>query len=772
MDFGKRLRELRQERGIGIKRLAKVLGINYSYISKIESGNIYPSESLIQRISKALDHDPDELMLLAKKIPSDWKHAIYQNPAHVASLIRESLHNYETAVQKSSQSTVKKEEEGYWRSSEDMDPRVFSTYLDIATSSLKALRSIRGSQEYKINFSKWRNKYPSLANEDQRQFEIYVVLSNIAFRLMESIAGIDSTRFKQELESELWAWFETDKSLQKLHDKDFITDSWYPELFQDLYTSLNDPLNLRKFGKVFTPLAIVEYIFDSLGYEGEHIIGKRVFDPAAGCGIFLLAAARRLLSLQHSYQPADTTPDMLNCLIGFDTDPTSVNMAKMNLLILPALMNVHFSSQTVPNIFCTDSLNYDRYGSLFEIEEKEVLDIKFLRGEYRSGFQWVVGNPPYGKVPSSDTRVQNFKDTVYGHPNIYGMFIQFALEHLGNNGNFGFIVPKSFSSGLYFKRLRAFLLKTLSIKEIVTFESRTEVFSKSNILQETVIVLGTKNQPQGSIVIKEPGNHLDISSTNRVVKALPDEIILGKEYEHTLCITASRVALDIVDKARSIAAPLENLGLRVSTGKFVWNRFKEHLRDRQGKSALPVYWMHNIQPFKFLPDVRRDKHPSFSEFNDKTKPWINEPGETVIVKRISAKEQKRRIEAAYIPSSWCSNTHGYFLENHLNFIFKKDVESNYNLVFLMALLNSKLLDFIFRVFNGNTQVSATELNLMPLPLIEDHEGITGLAKKAMKAQGDKLRSIEREIDTEVYNLYRLDAEEIKAVDTFFNGMGR
>ncbi len=771
MDFGKRLRELRQERGIGIKRLAKVLGINYSYISKIESGNIYPSESLILRISKALDHDPDELMLLAKKIPSDWKHAIYENPAHVASLIRESLHNYETAARKSSQAPVKKEE-GYWRSSEDIDPRVFSTYLDTTTSSLKALRTIRSSQDYKINLSKWRDKYPSLADEDQRQFEIYVVLSNIGFGLMESIPDKNSTHLKQALEPELWAWFETDKSLQKLHDRDFIVDSWYPELFQDIYTSLNDPLNLRKFGKVFTPLAIAEYILDSLGYEGENIIGKRVFDPAAGCGIFLLVAARRLLSLQQGFQPADTTPDMLSYLIGFDNDPTSVNMAKMNLLILAALMNASSGSQTMPKIFCTDSLNYDRYGSLFEIEEKEVLDIKFLKGEYRSGFQWVVGNPPYGKVPSSDSRVQNFKDTIYGHPNIYGMFIQFALEHLSNNGNFGFIVPKSFSSGLYFKRLRSFLLKTLSIKEIVTFESRTEVFSKSNVLQETVIVLGTKNQPQVSIVIKEPGNHLDISSTNRIVKALPEEIILGKEYEHTLCITASRVALDIVDKARSIAAPLENLGLRVSTGKLVWNRFKEHLRDRQGKSALPLYWMHNIQPLKFLPDVRRAKHPSFMEFNDKTKPWLNGPQETVIVKRISAKEQKRRIEAAYIPASWCANTHGYFLENHLNFIFKKDVDSNYNLVFLMALLNSKLLDFIFRVFNGNTQVSATELNLMPLPLIEDHEGITGLAKKAMKAHGDKLRSIEREIDTEVYNLYRLDEEEIIAIDNFFNGMDR
>ncbi len=107
MDFGKRLRQLRQERNIGIKKLAKILGINYTYISKMESGNTYPSEALIIKISRVLDHDPDELMLLAKKLPPDWKHVIYKDPAHVADIIRESLHNYETAVQKSSQAPFK-----------------------------------------------------------------------------------------------------------------------------------------------------------------------------------------------------------------------------------------------------------------------------------------------------------------------------------------------------------------------------------------------------------------------------------------------------------------------------------------------------------------------------------------------------------------------------------------------------------------------------------------------------------------------------------------
>ncbi len=71
-DFGTKLKELRKLAGLSQRQLADRIGVNFSYLSKIESGKMPPpSEQIIMRLAEVLDTEKDELLTLAGKIPSD-----------------------------------------------------------------------------------------------------------------------------------------------------------------------------------------------------------------------------------------------------------------------------------------------------------------------------------------------------------------------------------------------------------------------------------------------------------------------------------------------------------------------------------------------------------------------------------------------------------------------------------------------------------------------------------------------------------------------------
>ncbi len=70
--FGKRLRELRILAGLTQRELAEKIGVDFSYLSKIENGVLPPpSEKVILRLAEALNADKDELITLAGRIPAD-----------------------------------------------------------------------------------------------------------------------------------------------------------------------------------------------------------------------------------------------------------------------------------------------------------------------------------------------------------------------------------------------------------------------------------------------------------------------------------------------------------------------------------------------------------------------------------------------------------------------------------------------------------------------------------------------------------------------------
>jgi adenine-specific DNA-methyltransferase len=121
----------------------------------------------------------------------------------------------------------------------------------------------------------------------------------------------------------------------------------------------------------------------------------------------------------------------------------------------------------------------------------------------------------------------------------------------------------------------------------------------------------------------------------------------------------------------------------------------------------------------------------------------------VLLRRFSAKEEARRLVAApFLADQYDSQWIG--LENHLNYIYKKQGEFEVTELFgLSALLNSALIDRYFRIINGNTQVNAAELRALPLP---PQEIIKMIGQQILNTNRSGDATID--IDTIVFNTLR------------------
>lgn len=88
-EFGERIKELRKNNQVTQRDLAQKIGMNFSYISKIENdalGDNMPSEATINKIAGALDANPEELILLAKKVPKTMRETIVDDDLAVEFL--------------------------------------------------------------------------------------------------------------------------------------------------------------------------------------------------------------------------------------------------------------------------------------------------------------------------------------------------------------------------------------------------------------------------------------------------------------------------------------------------------------------------------------------------------------------------------------------------------------------------------------------------------------------------------------------------------------
>ena len=86
----RRERLRRQDRRYSLRQVARRIGVEPAYLSKIERGETAPpSEAATVRLAKDLGEDPDILLALAGKVSGDLQDIIRKRPRLFAALIRQ-----------------------------------------------------------------------------------------------------------------------------------------------------------------------------------------------------------------------------------------------------------------------------------------------------------------------------------------------------------------------------------------------------------------------------------------------------------------------------------------------------------------------------------------------------------------------------------------------------------------------------------------------------------------------------------------------------------
>lgn len=92
-----------------------------------------------------------------------------------------------------------------------------------------------------------------------------------------------------------------------------------------------------------------------------------------------------------------------------------------------------------------------------------------------------------------------------------------SLFNLSNNGEMVYIIPRSWTSGAYFKRFREYLLNNARITHIHLFRSRDRVFDNEQVLQETIIIKIVKTKAKiDNILITSSANNKDFRNSLRL----------------------------------------------------------------------------------------------------------------------------------------------------------------------------------------------------------------------------------------------------------------
>jgi len=536
----------------------------------------------------------------------------------------------------------------------------------------------------------------------------------------------------------------------------------------------------KKMGIYYTPSYIVEYIIKNT--VGEYVKGKsldeilkiKIVDPACGSGSFLIRAFSELCGVVEerlrngekskdysSFQKWDgklslgeKATILKNCIYGVDLDEKAVELAQLNLL----LKILEEETRETKNKRLPSLLKNIRNGNSLisdsNFEKAFVWEAQFPEVFADAGFDVVVGNPPYG-VDFKKKDKEYLRKSYATSSRVlesYILFIEKSKELLKEKGVLGFIIPETWLTNPSNKNLRELLLKETSISQLVDIPGM--VFKSATV--DTVILLFTKNKKSDnelSVIFIEPMEDIKIK---KIVK-IPQEKYLELK-DSCMNTNFNLETIRLVEKIDRGSVKLKDL-CKNTRGIETGNNTKYLSNKKEGEDYLSIIIGDDIK--RYIPIVNK----KFVKYGN----WLSNPksleifkGKKIVLQRIKNQNLKRRLVCSI-------DKDNRIILDSVHMIY--DINEKINPYYLLGLLNSKLLNFYFKLFSLYPRINADDLDNLPIKIPNEKQSvkIKELVERIMefyregKLEQD-VRNVDYEIDEEVYRLYGITDEEKRVIE--------
>lgn len=517
----------------------------------------------------------------------------------------------------------------------------------------------------------------------------------------------------------------------------------------------------KRQGSYYTPPEVV-------GYMVQNTIGRlaesdrrqfRAVDPACGSAAFLSQILRNLLEYYRGHQVSSPAQKAITHLYGVDSDRRAVDLTVLGLALECCVRkDITEAEKHIrllrPRILTGDSLTMN-----WQREFPEV-----FQGP-NPGFDLVTGNPPYLSNKALPAALKEYIRTHYqtaeGQYDIIVPFVEKGLEILKEGGRQCFIVSNKYLAADYGRKLRAELLTRHSLLEVTDLSS-LRVFAGASVYPVIHLIEKGRGKVAEEVTVTEVRDIKQLGKGQNKCKIplsffrrLDDMIITPK---------LNKDVWSVLEKAFRFAGRLPAHKILCGIAKAGFSKWVidedtySQLTGAERATYRKILNSGNIDKFTI-------KGPAefISDTVTTQNQWHSFAGRKLVIAGLA-----RQVEAA-VDGEGCALGRVYYIREH-------DVA--YDLGYLCAILNSKLMDFFYRVMywpvhlqGGYYRFNSTYLARLPIPAEdENREPAAKIKNQAaeMLRHGQVDRRLSEQLDRLVFQLYKLSEKQIAVINNFLH----